>query len=847
MNEEEILRKINIYSTKKLIEIVEDPNATDKILIAAANACTDDTILTKILARPNLTSNVLSEVYTVNKKIGNNSIKIQIIQSNSLTQDLFDKIASDSQASPIKVKTAIIDSPFANESTCINMLNYYSSEYLTSGKTETIDLVMNSRHMSSNVLLEIVKIADTDEIMKKCLDSSHLTSTIFRKIIDKIMSDRSNYKTSYYKLLSNQFMDSTALTYLITTYPIVINKSGTEIITLPVITKDILLLILDNQYTKQDLIRKIVNHKDSTTEVLNKATIKLEALSKSAYAPDIKDDLIEIIRNKNCTEEVIARILTINSSKEVIEEIKKQPYLSVNLRYILASLDIQKKPSLNMSDFDEIFSIDGLEDKHYSALIRSNRKKELVIYRILEKDNISNEILKELIPEVIELSTRTITLKDGKTKEIDFIKEFLKKDIPEPILCILAKNVNNYSDIRKISEHPNAGLKIAAVFNIVAESGSYTTREKNKIINLAQEVKKRELSKKFIIETEEDVTEMLQKNVDAHIPTMLWGKSGVGKSSRVFEIDPTATMLILKNGILPEEVVGGREPNGNPGEVYPPHWYEVLKKKCESEPNRNHILFIDELTNVSDTVKSLIWEIVGNRRVNGREEWTLPENCSIIGAGNRPEESTAVRIDSNGCVIPEPLHNRFLSHITISFDLNEWQKWALETDPETKKLRIHPIVYSFCVANAEKVMFTNFDTKDVTKPFLTPRTWEGLSKALYEVEKRGEMYHISYKRLESIIGTNPTITNAFIDHYERLPIDMKAVEDGSYTPDDFISIEDKRYALGMLIAKYHGDEMAAELFISECLGEEYVSVYKAMKSLNKTVLEYNENEQGRKI
>ena len=76
---------------------------------------------------------------------------------------------------------------------------------------------------------------------------------------------------------------------------------------------------------------------------------------------------------------------------------------------------------------------------------------------------------------------------------------------------------------------------------------------------------------------------------------------------------------------------------------------------------------------------------------------------------------------------------------------------------------------------------------------------------------------------------------------------MKAVEDGSYTPDDFISIEDKRYALGMLIAKYHGDEMAAELFISECLGEEYVSVYKAMKSLNKTVLEYNENEQGRKI
>jgi hypothetical protein len=248
-----------------------------------------------------------------------------------------------------------------------------------------------------------------------------------------------------------------------------------------------------------------------------------------------------------------------------------------------------------------------------------------------------------------------------------------------------------------------------------------------------------------------------------------------------------------------------------------------------------HILFIDELTNVSDTIKSLVWEIVGYRLVAGNEDWPLPPNCAIVAAGNRPEESSAVRIDNSGGVMPAPLHNRFDFMIEIEFSMDEWAEWALETDPNTGNLRIHPIVYSFCMANADKVMFTQYDPENVTHPFLSPRKWESLSKTIYKAEQRGgENTLISEARLYSNIGKND-ISSAFLAHYIRMPLDMGKVARGEYTEADFPSVEDKLYALGMLVAKYDGDALAVEAFIIDCLGDEYLSIYETMKNIQKGV------------
>ena len=255
--------------------------------------------------------------------------------------------------------------------------------------------------------------------------------------------------------------------------------------------------------------------------------------------------------------------------------------------------------------------------------------------------------------------------------------------------------------------------------------------------------------------------------------------------------------------MLPEEAVGGKEPNGEFGKLYPPQWYITLKRKCEEEPDRMHILFIDELTNVKDNIKSLVWDIIEARRVNGNEEWILTDNCAIVAAENRPEESTAVVIDYNGTVLPESLHRRFDFHIEIEFDIREWQNWALEVNKKTGNLNIHPIVLSFCLANQDKVMFSNLNPEKITEPIHDPRRWEKLSKAIYMAEKRGGVYnHVSNKRIE-----------------------------------EFKNIDDKMYALSMLISCNYLSDIKIEDFIDKSLGDEYISIYNAIKKRNNRDLE----------
>ena len=160
----------------------------------------------------------------------------------------------------------------------------------------------------------------------------------------------------------------------------------------------------------------------------------------------------------------------------------------------------------------------------------------------------------------------------------------------------------------------------------------------------------------------------------------------------------------------------------------------------------------------------------------------------------------------------------------------------METDPDTKKNRIHPIVYSFCVAHADDVMFTEYDPEKVTEPFLTPRKWETLSKAIYKAYERGEKHHMSDVRLRGIIGSNEIMV-AFKEHYEKIPLDIEKVRNGSYVPGNFKSIDDKLYALGMIILDDTLEEVEVESFICDVLEtEEYLEIYRVMKNIRKNAL-----------
>ena len=531
--------------------------------------------------------------------------------------------------------------------------------------------------------------------------------------------------------------------------------------------------------------------------LINKTKDETTLISIIKKHPDIKN-VIDVINNSYATEVVYKKIV------EIID------YYNYESRKKIFNEIINKT-----KDETTLISIIGRHpaDKIIKSVINSNYATEKVYQSALNLSKFYNDATANMvIDEVINKSTNEETL-------MWIINKTHSKDIAIKVINSDYSTNNIYDAV--ITKYNKDEEILAAV----------ALRRKRVNLKRVSKEQKENIQKLITVENEDSVTERLRMNVEDGMSTMLWGKSGIGKTQRVAKIDPTYTEIRLKPGMLPEEVVGGKEPNGEVGKLYPPQWYVTLVKKCTDEPDRMHILFIDELTNVRDNIKSLVWDIIEARRVNGNEEWVLPDNCAIVAAGNRPEESTAVVTDYNGSVLPEPLHRRFDFHIEIEFDIKEWQNWALEVNEKTGNLNIHPIVLSFCIANEDKVMFSSLNTEKITEPIHDPRRWEKLSKAIYMAEKRGGVYnHVSNKRIEECIGSE--LAPAFISYYERTPLDITKIINDEYNVDDFKNIDDKMYALSMLVSTNDLSDVLIEDFIDKCLGEEYISIYNAIRKRN---------------
>ncbi|MBR3210830.1 MAG: ATP-binding protein [Bacilli bacterium] len=807
------------FGVENIEEILQNPNTDREVFSYLVKYTFGKENILFLLQSPYLNSEFFSEICI--RRIDDPTIIPDLLENPYLTQELYEKILA---RRPSNMEDLLLNSRFANEHTCMVLME----NRVGSGVTNDVILkVIRSPHFTINVFNKYLNnIYGNDELLFEALKKRVATPELITKILDRCIKYPStyiksvhyifeNYQCDYKYLKTYIQLDDANMDYLISSGVADIDtikklledgndKIAIRVINSGIMTEEILLQIINRDYTKTPY---------STVDANNKI-----------YR--------EILKDQNLSEKVLCAILDKKPSNTILDLIAQHPSAGTDTK---ASIIINKQ-ALTEADLDTLFALPGLTEEHLNELIQK-QASEMVFKRVMDSPFISQKLYRQILANFIKVNNANYI--SGKSfsrgVNIEFLMELIDRDLDENNLDYLLANVcGDYTVVKKVLHHPSAGLDICKRAHILSDRMEESKR--NEIVELASKLKHKIISETFEIEEEEDVTDILRLNVEDGMSTMLWGPSGVGKSSRVFEIDPTATLLILKNGMLPEEVIGGKEPNGQPGEIYPPHWYVVLCEKCRREPNRKHILFIDEFTNVNDTIKNLAWEIVGNRLVNGHEEWPLPENCSLVVAGNRPEESSAVRIDASGGVMPAPLHNRIDSMIEIQFNVDEWQKWALETDPTTGRLRIHPIVLSFCAAHADKVMFTQFNPEDVTQPFLTPRKWEQLSAAIYRAEERGANHHVSYARIRSMLGNTP-ICNAFIEHYERLPIDMDKIVMGEYTEEDFPSLEDKMYALGIIIAQYNGDQETIESFILECLGDEFLSVYNNMRNERKAVLE----------
>ncbi|MCI8555054.1 MAG: hypothetical protein HFI85_00560 [Clostridia bacterium] len=240
------------------------------------------------------------------------------------------------------------------------------------------------------------------------------------------------------------------------------------------------------------------------------------------------------------------------------------------------------------------------------------------------------------------------------------------------------------------------------------------------------------------------VKEQMRFYIDEGISFMLHGPSGVGKTRRVQELDPDCVCLQLRNGILPEEITGKTGTEGRQSFWIEPTWYTRLKELCENDPEHNHVLFIDELTNVRPNEQSLVFHLVLSRSIDGNIG-KLPDNCVVVAAGNSPEESEAAYN------MPEPLFRRFEAHIELKPDIKDFLEWGSEKRPDGKT-KIHPLVAAFVAANDKSVFYTKYDTENPPKFAIDPRGWEQVSNIIYA--NKGEL---RIKMLADKIGESNAI------------------------------------------------------------------------------------------
>ena len=350
---------------------------------------------------------------------------------------------------------------------------------------------------------------------------------------------------------------------------------------------------------------------------------------------------------------------------------------------------------------------------------------------------------------------------------------------------------------------------------------SYFAREieQNMIVQQRRVERRRGKENPFNLDfTETDEEETIRAAIEGNVAIFLHGKPGSGKSDRVRQLDPDFVELNLSH--LDPELLDGLagEKDGKEVHIKPP-WLEELEAKCEAEPDRIHILFLEELTNASGVMQSKAYGIVLDKKVAGR--WKLPENARVVAAGNEIEDSLVAN------EMAEPLYGRF-AHVNIETRVEDWLEWAVmpeETyegieyhkEGEEKRPKIHPAIYAYISYRGEEVLRTPYD-REHPRPYADPRRWKMASDMLYASNNPNT--------LVAIVGEE--ITRDFIFFCKLPTITIEDVINGNYTQEEV-----ERMDLGTKLATVSGlvrvdeERMPAVREFIKKLGEEMRRTFEA--------------------
>ena len=335
--------------------------------------------------------------------------------------------------------------------------------------------------------------------------------------------------------------------------------------------------------------------------------------------------------------------------------------------------------------------------------------------------------------------------------------------------------------------------------------------------------------------TEEEIAEIC---IRSDIAVFLHGKTGVGKTERMLSLDKDLELVDF--GCTSSDGFTGviaKDFNSKELFLYEPYWYKSLVKKCEKEPNKIHILFLEELTNAANDLQKVAFEVTLNKILtNGGYRLHLPKNAAVCAAGNESEDSRSAN------ELSEPLFGRF-AHVYIDTNSEDWLYWALKRKKEKKELiykekeeanEIHPAIIDFIRINGDKVLRTDYNGKT---PNADPRKWALASKALYECNNPNV--------LRAFVGKE--LTHDFIKFSKIKILTVDDIINDNWTEADIPEDSSTKWYTAISLSRVDMEHVDKVREFVKLLGNELLAVfdYEWSKDSDERIIKlYNDQNHG---
>ena len=209
----------------------------------------------------------------------------------------------------------------------------------------------------------------------------------------------------------------------------------------------------------------------------------------------------------------------------------------------------------------------------------------------------------------------------------------------------------------------------------------------------------------------------LRHDIDAGRSVLLHGTEGLGSMHPLSQLKEDVVAVTPFRGVEPEKLFGKKDEKGD---FVPPSWCKDLCEKCAKEPDKNHVLLINEIEGASEHNQAEIYSMVYLRALE-HGAYKLPKNVAIILQSNN-EENTAKAYN-----MPDPVW-RHLCHLSAKPTIEEWLEWGAKTEKGAKHPNIHPVIRDFVKASGK--LYTPYDPEEPTD-CVDPRKWEKLSGMIY--------------------------------------------------------------------------------------------------------------------